>query len=220
MRHQWGKVSIGMQPEEIEREIEIAVVRTFGWSVIEFEAVLYQKFLVMSASKSLMTEDRFRKHLMSMEAKGFISPVEFQRKRAWKRLVIQSDIDEETLTPEEIRTLIEKARVTVKKKQKPTGDKVVSESKALAENILQYLEMGMPSRIKVKRRIGEPTLINHIEAMHHALADSREDFLKYVRKNLPRVYEKIEKMLNSKGEEVVLRSLRVIESGQRTYPPQ
>ncbi|MBE0526308.1 MAG: hypothetical protein IH631_05155 [Candidatus Thorarchaeota archaeon] len=78
----------------------------------------------------------------------------------------------------------------------------------------------MPSRIKIKRRIGEPTLIDHVEAMHHALADSREDFLKYVRKNLPRVYEDIEKILDSKGEEVVLRSLRVIESGQRIYPPQ
>ena len=211
-----------MQPEEIEREIEIAVVRAFGWAVIEFEAVLYQKFLVMSASSSLMTEDSFKKHLKNMEAKGYISPVDFQRKRAWKRLVIESDIDEEILTPEEVKAFIEKARADDKIRKvvkKPAGEKAVSESKALAEDILLYLEMGMPSRIKVKRRIGEPTLIGHVEAMHHALADSKDDFLKYVRKHLPRVYEDIEKLLNSKGEEVVLRSLRVIESGQRVYPP-
>jgi len=214
-------MSIGMRSEDIEREIEIAVVRTFGWSVIEFEAVLFQKFLVMSAASSLMTENMFRKHLRNMEAKGYISPVDFQGKRAWKRLVIESDIDEETLTPEEVRAFIEKAKASEKQKlKKPKSEKVVSESKALAEDILQYLQMGMPSRIKIKRRIGEPTLIDHVEAMHHALADSKEDFLKYVRKNLPRVYEDIEKLLNSSGEEVLLRSLRVIESGQRTYPPQ
>ena len=216
-------MSIRMRPEDIEREIEIAVVRTFGWSVIEFEAVLFQKYLFMSAAKSLMTEDMFRKHLMNMEAKGYIAPVDFQGKRAWKRLVIESDIDEETLTPEEVRAFIEKAKASEKKKgklNKPKRDNVVSESKVLAESILRYLEMGMPSRIKVKRRIGEPTLIDHVEAMHHALADSKEDFLKYVRKHLPRVYEDMEKLLNSRGEEVLLRSLRVIESGQRTYPPQ
>jgi len=212
-----------MLPEEIEREIEIAVVRTFGLAVIEFEAVLYQKFLFMSASRSLMTDDMFKKHLKNMEAKGYISPVEFQGKRAWKRLVIESDIDEEDLTPEEVREFIEKAKASQKKKQKlkkPKGESVVSESKALAEEILQQLELGMPSRIKIKRRIGEPTLIDHVEAMHHALATSKGDFLKYVRKHLPRVYEDMEKMLDSSGEEVVLRSLRVIESGQRIYPPQ
>ena len=212
-----------MQPEEREREIEIGVVRAFGWAVIEFETALYQKFLIMSASSSLMTEDMFKKYLRDMEAKGYISPVDFQRKRAWKRLVIESEMDEEILTPDEVRAFIEKARESEKKTQKlkkPESENVVSESKALAENILQYLEIGMPSRIKIKRRIGEPTLIDHVEAMHHALADSREDFLKYVRKNLPRVYEDIEKILDSKGEEVVLRSLRVIESGQRIYPPQ
>jgi len=212
-----------MQIENIEREIEITVVRAFGWAVIEFEGVLYQKFLIMSASSSLMTEERFKKQLKSMEAKGYISPVDFQGKRAWKRLVIDSEIDEETLTPEEVKAFIEKALEDDKNRKnlkKPIGEKVVSESKALAEEILQYLEMGMPSRIKIKRRIGEPTLIDHVEAMHHALADSKEDFLKYVRKHLLRVYEDMEKLLNSKGEEVVLRSLRVIESGQRVYPPQ
>jgi hypothetical protein len=212
-----------MRPEDIERGIEIGIVRAFGWAVIEFEAVLYQKFLVMSASKSLMTEDMFRKHLKEMEAKGYIAPVDFQGKRAWKRLVIESEIEEETLTPEEVKAFIEKARAEEKTRkvlEKKPVKKLVSETKALAEEILQYLEMGMPSRIKVKRQIGEPTLIDHVEAMHHALSKSKEAFLIYIRKHLPRVHEDIERLLNTKGEEVVLRSLRVIESGQRTYPPQ
>jgi len=211
-----------MRPEEIDREVEIGIIRTFGWAIIEFEAVLYQKFLVMSAASSLMTEDRFRKRLRDMEAKGYISPVDFQGRRAWKRLVIESDIDEKTLTPEEVRAYIESAKASEIKKQKPkqSGENIVSESKALAEEILQFLEISMPSRIKVKRQIGEPTLLDHVEAMRHALAKSREEFLEYVKKNLPRVHEDLEKLLKKKGEEVVLRSLRVIESGQRTYPPQ
>jgi glutamyl/glutaminyl-tRNA synthetase len=215
-------VSIGMRSEELEREIEIALVRAFGWSIIEFEASLFQKFLVMSAPSSLMTEDMFRKHMKNMEAKGYVAPVDFQGKRAWKRLIIESDFDEKDLTPEEVKDFIEKAKLEDRKKKtkKKKGEKSVSESKALAEIILRYLEMGMPSRVKVKRRIGEPTLIDHIGSLHHALAESKESFLKYVRKNLPRVYDEMEEILNTKGEEVLLRSLRVIESGQRTYPPQ
>ena len=217
-------MSIGMRSEEdIEREIEIAVVETFGYAVIEFEAVLFQKFLVMSALRSLMTEDMFRKHLKSMEAKGFLSPVEFQGKRAWKRLIIESDFEEIVLTPEEVKDLIEKAKAEKKRKtaqKKPQSEKIVSESKALATIILRYLEISMPSRVNVKRKIGEPTLIDHVESLHHALVISRESFLNYIRKNLPRVYDEMVKMLDTKGEEVILRSLRVIESGQRTYPPQ
>ncbi len=216
-------MSIGMRPEDIEREIEIAVVRTFGWSVIEFEAVLFQKFLVMSAPRSLMTEDMFRKHLKGMEAKGYLTPVEFQGKRAWKRLIIESDFEEIVLTPKEIKDLIEKAKAESERKaaqKKPQSEKIVSESKALAVIILRYLEISMPSRVKVKRKIGEPTLIDHIESLHHALVESRESFLNYIRKNLPRVYDEMKKILNANGDEVILRSLRVIESGQRIYPPQ
>jgi len=51
----------------------MAVVRAFGWSIIEFEAVLFQKFLAMSAPYSLMTEDVFRKHLKNMESKGYLA---------------------------------------------------------------------------------------------------------------------------------------------------
>jgi hypothetical protein len=212
-----------MRPEDIEREIEIAIVQSFGWAIIEFEAVLYQKFLVMSAVRSLMTEDRFRKHLKNMEAKGYLAPVSFQGKRAWKRLVIESEMEEEKLSPEEVKAILDKAKtieISDKKERKPKGESVVSETKNLAENILRYLEMGMPSRINIKPRIGEPTILDHVEAMHHSLVDSEHDFLIYVRKHFPRVYEDIEKLLKAKGQEVLLRSLRVLETEQRMYSSQ
>jgi len=137
-------------------------------------------------------------------------------------LIVESDIDEQVLTPQEVKEFIERAKSGFKRKstqKKHKSERTVSESKALAETILRYLELGMPSRIKVKRKIGEPTLIDHVWSMHHALVDSKESFLKYVRKYLPRVYDEMERILNSKGEEVVLSSLRFIESGQRTYLP-
>ncbi|MDH4213193.1 MAG: hypothetical protein OEV85_04680 [Candidatus Thorarchaeota archaeon] len=212
-----------MQSDELDREIEIAIVRSFGWSIIDFEAVLYQKFLVLSAATSLMTEDMFRKHLKNMQAKGYVVPVEFQGKRAWKRLVIETDIDEPAMTPEEVKEFLEQAREKMSEKKdrsRSKGEKVVSESKALAESVIKSLEKGISERKQKKRRIGEPTLIEHIEAMHRALADSRDDFLDYIRKQFPNVYKDMERILENKGEEALLLSLRVIESGYRAYPPQ
>ncbi len=207
--------------EEFERDIETGIVRSFGWAVIEFEAALFQKFLIMSGPLSLITEDMFRKYLMKMEAKGFVSPVDFQGKRAWKRLVIESEIDEQTMTPEEVKEFITNVQAVSKKKKKRDVSKEhrVHESKKLADDIIRTLEQVMP-KTKTSRKPWEPTLINHIERMHKALTESKEAFLQYLKKNIPSAYGPMKKMLNSKGEEILLLSLRVIESGQRAYPPQ
>jgi len=215
-------MSIGMHSEDVEREIEIGIIRAFGWAVIEFEAVLFQKFLHMSALSSLMTEDMFRKYLRDMEAKGYASPVEFQGKKAWKRLVIESDIEEEELTPDEVRELLERAKIAEDEKRvKKTlmGESVVTESRTVAESILRILEKGIPKQPSTSKRRGL-TIIDYVEGMRQSLAESREDFLKYVRKNIPLVYEDMEAFVSSKGEEVVLLSLRIIESGSQAYPPQ
>jgi hypothetical protein len=216
-------MSFGMQQDDLNREIEIAIVRSFGWSIIDFEAVLFQKFLVLSATTSLMTEEMFRKHLKSMQAKGYVVPVDFQGKRAWKRLVIETDIDEPAMTPEEVKEFLEQAREKMPERKKQSAlrsERVVSESKALAEAIIKYLEKDMSEQQFEKKRIGKLTLIDHVEAMHRALADSKDDFLVYVQNQFPRAYKDMEKILDSKGEEALLLSLRVIESGYRAYPPQ
>jgi hypothetical protein len=214
-------MSIGMSREDFEREIEIAIVRSFGWAVIEFEAVLFQKFLLVSGPTSIMTEDMFRRHLRRMESKGFLAPVELHNRKAWKRLVIESDITAEPdLTPEEIREFLEKAKVSdLKTKKTPMAKEGrVSESRALATRLIQTLDGALAK--KRKGRIGDPTLIEHVENMRHALADSRADFLKYVKDSLPYpVYVELQKILDDRGEELMLLSLRVIESGHRAYPP-
>ncbi|TFF96747.1 hypothetical protein EU546_00755 [Candidatus Thorarchaeota archaeon] len=207
-----------MGSEEMNREIERAIVRSFGWAVIEFEAALFQKFLVVSGPTSLMTEDMFRRRLKDMEAKGYLTPVEFQGKRAWKRLIIESEMDEPELTADEVKAFLEKAKAMERvRPEKKTGDGLVSESRALATQILRSVEKAIrPS----PKRVGTPSMIDHIEGMRHALAESREGFLEYVRKNLPRLYTQMGKLLDDNGEEMLLLSLRVIESGHRTYPPQ
>lgn len=211
-------MSFIMGPEEMNREIERAIVCSFGWAVIEFEAVLFQKFLVISGPTSLMTEDMFRKHLKDMEAKGYLTPVEFQSRKAWKRLVIESEMYEPELTPDEVRAFLDKAETMEwKGPQKYKGEGVVSESRALAMNILRSVEKAVSSRSK---RRGTPTMLDYIEAMRHALAESREEFLEYVKKNIPRLYGEMARLIDDKGEEMILLSLRVIESGHRTYPPQ
>jgi hypothetical protein len=212
-------MAFGIGAEEMDREIERAIIRSFGWAVIEFEAAIFQKFLVISGATSLMTEDMFKKHLTDMEAKGYVSPVSFHGKRAWKRLVIESEMDEPDLTPDEVRAFLEKAKALDKKepeKKRKTGEAVVSESRELATIILQSVERGLPSSAK---RRGTPTMLDHIEAMHHALSESRDEFLVYVKKNMPRIHREMSRLVDDRGAEMVLLSLRVIESGQRTYPP-
>lgn len=211
-----------MRSDDLEREVEIGIIRAFGWAVIEFEAVLFQKFLIMSAKSSLMTEDMFRRYLRRMEANGYIAPVEFQRKRAWKRLVIESEIEEEALTPEEVKQFIEQAKEAEERKRSkelPMGEKVVSESRNLAENIIKLLEKNMQRQSFLHRKGEQLSIIHHVEAMRQALAESRKAFLKYVQEKLPQTYKEMERFINSKGEEVVLLSLRIIESGSQAYPP-
>ncbi|MBY8998135.1 MAG: hypothetical protein KGD60_10410, partial [Candidatus Thorarchaeota archaeon] len=170
---------------------------------------------------SLITEDMFRKYLMNMEAKGFVAPVDFQGKRAWKRLVIESEIEETAMTPEEVKEFIAKAHAASKKTKKRdvSSEHRIRESKKLAENIIRTLEQVMP-KTKTSRKPWETTLITHVEGMHKALIESKEEFLRYLKKNIPSAHEPMKKLLNSKGEEILLLSLRVIESGQRAYPPQ
>jgi hypothetical protein len=207
---------------DLEREIEIGIVSAFGWSVIEFEAALFQKFLVMSGPMSLITQDMFQKYLLKMEAKGYVSPLEFQGRKAWKRLVIESEIEEPAMTPEEVKEFIAKAHEAskkIKKKKQVSGGRRVNESRVLADTIVRTLDQVMP-KLKKEKKPWESSLIDHIEGMHKSLTESKKEFLKYIKKNLPPAYEPINKLLESKGEEMFLLSLRVIESGQRAYPPQ
>ena len=91
-------------------------------------------------------------------------------------------------------------------------DKLVTESRVIAEEILRTL--------KRKVLIGEVTgneakdvLLRHVRGMRRALAGSSTEFMEYVRTNLPSMAKPMEKILRSKGEDVLLLSLRLIAAG-------
>ncbi|MHA3964935.1 MAG: hypothetical protein AM325_015510 [Candidatus Thorarchaeota archaeon SMTZ1-45] len=201
-------------PDDYEREIEVNIVRAFGWSIIEFEAVLFQKYLHMSGPSSIMLEGDFRKYLMEMHAKGFISPLEFQGKRAWRKLIVESDMEDEIQDEEEIRELIEKAKGTrhkQRRKKKTPHSRLVTESRIIAEDILGILRDKV-IRGEMSDKAARDLLVRHVEGMRRALVDSPNEFLRYVRKNIPGMRKPMEQILTSKGQDILLLSLRLIDT--------
>jgi len=198
-------------PEDMERDIEREIVRAFGSSLIEFEAVLLQKFLMLSAAHSLITDKMFRKHLNNMHAKGYATPVDFQGKRCWKRLIVEDDLDVIDLTPEEVKHVLRHGQPLIPQytdRSTPIGA-LVSDSSKIANEIRHMIRSG--------HYAGKPltpeTLVEiqqHAKYMHKALFDSSEEFLKYVKRNMPSILEPLSHMLRSKGENVLLISLRLI----------
>lgn len=73
--------------------IELDIIKSFGWAILVTEELLYERFLHISAKRSVMTTGEFRKHLRRMEAKGFVSEETLHGKRAYRLLVIPERID-------------------------------------------------------------------------------------------------------------------------------
>ncbi len=73
--------------------IELDIIKSFGWAILVTEELLYERFLHMSAKRSVMTIDEFRKHLRQMEAKGLVSEENLHGKRAYRLQVIPERID-------------------------------------------------------------------------------------------------------------------------------
>jgi hypothetical protein len=202
-------------PDELGKGVEVDIIRSFGWAIIEFEASLYQKYLQLSGANSIITEPQFKRFLMEMHAKGYISPLDFQGKRAWRKLVIESDLEEELQDEEEIRRIILKARETrkgLKKKRMSPHDKLVTESRVIAEEILRTLKRKIITGEVTGNKATE-VLLKHVRGMRRALADSSTEFLEYVKTNIPSMTKPMEKILHSKGEDVLLLSLRLIAAG-------
>ncbi|MFW9849920.1 MAG: hypothetical protein ACFFF4_12345, partial [Candidatus Thorarchaeota archaeon] len=193
------------QPEQEERMIELDIVRAFASSIIEFEAVLFQKFMMFSASHSLVTEKMFRKILNQMHAKGYVSPVEFQGKRCWKRLIVEDDLEVSDLTPEEVRRVLREGQAIIPQYEERTAprESVVSDTNVVAEEIRQTLL----TKLYADRPITPETLKElqyHVNRMRKALNDGPDVFLKYVKRNIPSILEPMEHILKAKGETVLL----------------
>jgi hypothetical protein len=64
--------------------IEDAIILSFGHSIIEFEATLYEKFLRLTRGV-LVTCQEFKEHLENMKERGLIVSSEFMEKRCWSK---------------------------------------------------------------------------------------------------------------------------------------
>ena len=184
-------------------EIEKAIIQAFGYSIIEFEQVLFHKFLISSGPASVMTDEMFHKHLVSLQSKGFVAPLDFQGKRAWKKLVINWDAELEGL---EVSIEPQQATPAQEEKKRPS-EGLISESRTLAEEIRETLEDKV---VPEWNEDIQKSTVRHAEEMRRALSDSRNDFMRYLDSNIPALKQSMKQILEDKGEEVLLLSLRLI----------
>ncbi|MHA1966039.1 MAG: hypothetical protein ACXACG_12455 [Candidatus Thorarchaeota archaeon] len=65
-------------------QIEDTILISFGNSIIDFEATLYEKFLLLTKGL-VITCQEFKEHLANMEERELIVSAEFMGKRCWAR---------------------------------------------------------------------------------------------------------------------------------------
>jgi hypothetical protein len=64
--------------------IEDSILLSFGHSILDFEATLYEKFLHLTKGL-VVTCQEFKEHLKNMEERNLIVSAEFLGKRCWAR---------------------------------------------------------------------------------------------------------------------------------------
>lgn len=200
--------------EETERELSRTVIQVFGASVVEFEAVLFQKVLHYSA-RMLLTEEMFIKHLEKMETKGFIKPMQFHGRKCWRKLVDEDEILEEELSQEEIQQILQKGheRATQKERFMPSAsDQLVTEVRNTAQDVLHLLSSENQEDL-VRSPSQNKELFNLVETLRRGLAESEEEFLEQVGSLVPSHRNSLELILRAKGTDVLLPALRIIEYG-------
>ncbi len=201
-------------------DIELDIIRSFGWSLMEVEETLYQRFLHLSAKRSLVSRVKFRKYLMEMESKGYLSPVHLQGLRGYKKLLAERD--GRSLSPtaplDEIRLALgsKKARPRFHKKRTPakvTRD-LFHRSETIGKAIQTELESWM---LRETGRISKGLVHEHMKNMCKALEESEEKLFEYIRTQTPGILIEVGQILRSRGPEFLLLSLRLTESNVRKY---
>ncbi|TFH00755.1 MAG: hypothetical protein E4H14_19300 [Candidatus Thorarchaeota archaeon] len=205
---------------EAPNDVELDVIRSFGWSIMEAEETLYQRFLHLSVKRSLMSRDDFTTILRNMESKGFVSPIHLQGLKGYQKLVVESNAMA-SLRPkdplDEIRLVIgsKKAipRIAKETPIKINGD-LLEKSETIGKAIQTELESWM---LRETGRISKGLVHEHMKNMCHALSESEESLFEYVRTQTPGILIEIGQILRLSGPDFLLLSLRVTESNVRKY---
>ncbi len=200
-------------PEDIEKELELEIIRSFGSALIEFEEVLFQKVLITSA-RMLITREMFSKKLEEMTELGYVVPMTFHGMKCWKKLVDEEEIEMRMLQPDEIHSILERGHsmVMMKNDRPSSSDSLVTETRYLAKDILHMIRVklfkGNEEDIETRKK-----LFNYFRDMRRALAESEGKFMDYIQSELPLLYEQFEIMLRAKGADRLLPALRIVELG-------
>jgi hypothetical protein len=150
-----------------------------------------------------------------MHAKGYLLPLQFQRRKAWKRLIIADFVDDDVILTETNEPIKTEPLLAVSSKEdvEEIHEHLVTDCKDIAEEII--------GRLRSLRKFGSDAdwkaravLTDHIRKMHHALTESRGQLYNYLEENLPDLRESFELLLESRGDDKVLLGLRVIRGAQ------
>ena len=167
---------------------ELDIMRSFGWAVVETEKALYQRYLNVSAARSLMPTKVFRTHLREMEAKGFVSSMKLHGKNAYRRLLIGKDVGKEIhpqVPLDEMRlalgSLKAKPKFGKKIRSRVTSE-VVEDTDVVGQEIQSALETWM---LRDSGRISKGAVHAHVANMMAALQESKEELFEYVRIEIP-----------------------------------
>jgi len=187
---------------------------------MEVEETLYQRFLHLSAKRSLISRVKFRKYLIEMESKGYLSPVHLQGLRGYKKLIAERE--GRTLNPtaplDEIRLALgsKKARPRFHKRRTPT--KVTRDLFLMSETIGKAIQTELESwMLRETGRISKGLVHEHMKNMCKALEESEDSLFEYIRTQTPGILIEVGQILKSRGPEFLLLSLRLTESNVRKY---
>ena len=200
--------------------LELDIMRSFGWAVVETEDALYQRYLHLSAVRSLMPKVTFRSSLRNMEAKGYVSSMKLHGKKAYRRLLIGKDIGKE-LHPQvpldEMRlalgSLKAKPKFGKKIRSKVTTE-VVEDSDVVGKEIQRALENWM---LRDFGKISKGAVHAHVANMMAALQVSEEELFEYIRIELPGLLAEVGVILRTYGSDFLLLTLRLTEHRVRKY---
>ena len=201
-------------------DVEVDVIRSFGWSVMEVEETLYQRFLNISVNRSLVSRDEFRSILRDMEASGFISPIRLRGAKGYKMLIAEINMGRTTkprVPLDEIRLAVgsQKAKPLIEK-SRPT--KINRELLDMCETMGKAIQVELENwMLRETGRISKGLVHEHMKNMCHALSESEDDLFDYVHEQTPGILAEVGEILRAHGSDFLLLSLRLTETGVRKY---
>ncbi len=204
------------KPDEVESDI----IKSFGWAIMELEETLYQRFLHLSARRSLMSRDSFRSRLKEMEAKGWISPIHLHGFKGYKKLLAEKSIAralEPKVPLDEIRLALGSKKAIPKTRLSEAtkiSRELLDDSETIGKAIQAALEAWM---LRETGRIRKGLVHEHMKNMCHALSESEESLFEYIRTQTPGILIEVGQILRLRGPEFLLLCLKLSEASVRKY---